>query len=455
MESTKRKPLKFATRPNPREAEREQRQRDFLRFLAQGESIHDACALVGVTRHAYEKWRDRRKEFRAAVAAARESHRRDIACGFHTADAYARVLLDAIQRDEALPAGLRYRAAKSILTRKGKADWLPDPLPADAAPLAPYEDNQPEFRETSSADATSPDPESPEPAPFPSAPALNVPSLSAPSLNVTEAAATEPSSPEPARKLAPPRKPTLFSAAIDAPRSAQSHYENPDNPDNLSAPETPDNSLRNQRDTATQAASARPLEFSANPDNANRPKSAVQRQATPAVAATQADHTTQTATDPTATTTATLSQAWLGAHFLHKHESKPAFEALLNRHIHAYAPATPAEELLVFRIAQKAWLLRRLETWERVIADSRVAKVRQRHPSAAAPACLALGLLEAGETEETRFHQRTASLRKEHEAAQDRLESKLSAAQQRREVIGGRPGARLGLRDGRIRPPSG
>ena len=53
MESTKRKPLKFATRPNPREAEREQRQRDFLRFLAQGESIHDACALVGITRHAY------------------------------------------------------------------------------------------------------------------------------------------------------------------------------------------------------------------------------------------------------------------------------------------------------------------------------------------------------------------------------------------------------------------
>ena len=217
-------------------------------------------------------------------------------------------------------------------------------------------------------------------------------------------------------------------------------------------------SSASRRWTATRAP-AQPLEFSANPDNANSPKSAAQRQATSASTATaaatsEADHTAKPATDHAAKT-ATLSQTWLSAHFLHKHESKPAFEALHARHIHVYAPATPAEEMLVFRIAQKAWLLRRLETWERVITDSRIAKVRQQHPSAAAPACLALGLLEAGETEETRFHQRTASLRKEHEAAQDRLESKLSAAQQRREVIGGRPGARLGLRDGRIRPPSG
>ena len=443
MKSTKREPLKFAPRPNPREIECEQRQRDFLRFLAQGESIHDACALLGITRHAYEKWRNRHDEFPAAVAAARESHRRDIACGFHTADAYARILLDAIQRDEALPAGLRYRAAKSILTRKGKADWLPDPLPADAAPLAPYEDNQPEFGETSSPDAASPTPQSPEPAPFPNttapnAPALSVPLPSAPSLNVTEAAATEPSSPEPARKPAPSRKPVLVSAAIDAPRFAQIQHENPDNPDNLSAPEITTNPLRNQRDTATQAAPAQPLEFSANPDNANSPKSAAQRQATSAstataAAATQAEHMARTATDHAAKT-ATLSETWLSAHFLHKHESKPAFEALLARHIHALAPATPAEELLVFRIAQKAWLLRRLETWECVIADSRIAKVRQQHPSAAAPACLALGFLEAGETEETRFHQRIATLRKEHESTQDRLESKLSAAQHRREA---------------------
>ena len=109
-------------------------------------------------------------------------------------------------------------------------------------------------------------------------------------------------------------------------------------------------------------------------------------------------------------------------------------ETLLAKHIHAYAPATPAEELLVFRITQKTWLLHRLETWERVIADSRIAKVRKKHPSAAAPACLALSLLEANETEETRFHHRTADERKHHESALDSLEAKLSASQQRREA---------------------
>ncbi|MCC6265510.1 MAG: hypothetical protein IT169_18200 [Bryobacterales bacterium] len=121
----------------------------------------------------------------------------------------------------------------------------------------------------------------------------------------------------------------------------------------------------------------------------------------------------------------TLSQTWLSAHFLYGHESPKAFETLLANHIYAHAPATPAEELLVFRITQKAWLLRRLETWERVIADSRVAQIRQQHANAAAPACLALSLLEAKETSQTRFYERTAKLRQQHEAALDRLTAKL------------------------------
>ncbi|MCL4782292.1 MAG: hypothetical protein KJZ70_04585, partial [Bryobacterales bacterium] len=50
-----------------------------------------------------------------------------------------------------------------------------------------------------------------------------------------------------------------------------------------------------------------------------------------------------------------------------------------------------------------------------------------------APACIALSLLEAKETASTRFHHRTARLRQEHEAALDRLESKLFRHQQRRE----------------------
>ena len=68
--------------------------------------------------------------------------------------------------------------------------------------------------------------------------------------------------------------------------------------------------------------------------------------------------------------------------------------------------------LLVFRITQKSWLLRRVETWERVIADSRVAKIREKHPNAAAPACIAMSLLEVKESNQTRFYERTAKLRK-------------------------------------------
>ena len=145
MKSTNRKPLEFKASPNkPKSSQRENRQKDFLHFLAQGESINDACSLLGVTRSAYEQWRGRHEGFREAVEAAREAHRQDVLCGFHTADAYARVLLDAIQRDDSLPAALRYRAAKTMLTRKGKSDWLPEPIPANAAPLAHYDDEQPE-----------------------------------------------------------------------------------------------------------------------------------------------------------------------------------------------------------------------------------------------------------------------------------------------------------------------
>jgi hypothetical protein len=56
------------------------------------------------------------------------------------------------------------------------------------------------------------------------------------------------------------------------------------------------------------------------------------------------------------------------------------------------------------------------------------------HPNAAAPACIAMTMLEAKETEETRFHHRLATLRKEHEQAQDRLESRLDTLQSRRQA---------------------
>ena len=54
MKSTNPKPIEFTKRSNERA--REQRQTDFLRYLAQGESITDTCILIGISRSCYEKW---------------------------------------------------------------------------------------------------------------------------------------------------------------------------------------------------------------------------------------------------------------------------------------------------------------------------------------------------------------------------------------------------------------
>jgi hypothetical protein len=129
-----------------------------------------------------------------------------------------------------------------------------------------------------------------------------------------------------------------------------------------------------------------------------------------------------------------LVDAYLAATFLHKHEPREAFERLLKHQLRAYAPATPQEELLTFRITQKSWILRRLDTLDRVIADSAVTKIRDKHPNAAPAACIAMTYLTRGDTEETRFHERIANQRKDHEAALDRLEAKLQALQHRREA---------------------
>ena len=484
MKQTNRKPLEFKTAkpgtPSAKIPVFEPQHKEFLDFVATGHSIGDAAALVGATRAAYEKWRNRVEGFRAAVAAARESHRRDIACGLHGADAYARMLLDALQRDESLPAPLRYRASKTILTRKGKTDWLPDPIPASTEPLAPYDDEQPESltndflshpkrsnsksaesatasrgQELSESASVTGDQVEPresangaiescchgqsEPAsvargnahstlqapqaaaelvtPQPPVQSSQIPdepkgspflAPEAAQPSATKASAAANSTPE-----AGSRKPEAGSRKPEAVRAPAS-TPNPDNPDKPDTAQAVANSMKNQQDPPAKTIPMGTLEFFGNPDS--------QTSATKASAAANA------------TPEAVLSQQWLGTYFLHQHESPKAFERLLANHIHAYAPANAPEELLVFRITQKSWLLRRVETWERVIADSRVAKIREKHPNAAAPACIAMSLLEVKESNQTRFYERTAKLRKQHEDALDRLESKLFAAQQRREV---------------------
>ncbi|MCZ2153068.1 MAG: hypothetical protein LC114_04065 [Bryobacterales bacterium] len=446
MKQTSRKPLEFKpARPgNPSAGipDFDLQHREFLGFIAAGHSIGEAVVLVGATRAAYEKWRTRVEGFKAAVAAARESHRRDIACGLHGADAYARMLLDAIQRDDSLPASLRYRASKTILTRKGKTDWLPDPIPAESEPL-PFLDNE-QFaiptggfvlhpqRAGHAGGSASESCRQEQNCPVNANPADVLPTPHAPG---TAAAA-----------------PILEARALPAPviaaEAAQSLPENPDNPDSMNQACIEGNSLRNLQDTAAPVPLVAVSQFFTNPDSPSRAaavfhpfpeaRPASEPGASAVSAAPQSAPAAGTASRPYEDSPrkpeAALSQTWLGAHFLHQHESKPAFERLLASHVRAYAPATAPEELLVFRITQKSWLLRRVEAWERVIADSQVDQIRKEHPGAAAPACIALSLLEAGESSHTRFYERTARLRKEHEDALGRLEAKLSAMQQARAV---------------------
>jgi hypothetical protein len=73
MKSTNRKRREFTANPdNPKQRAREQRQPDVLRSRAQGESTKDACALVGVTRFAYEQSDSREKEVHTSVAIAHD-----------------------------------------------------------------------------------------------------------------------------------------------------------------------------------------------------------------------------------------------------------------------------------------------------------------------------------------------------------------------------------------------
>ncbi len=459
MKQTNRKPLEFKPakpgKPSAKSQAFEPQHLDFLGFVATGHSIGDAAALVGATRAAYEKWRNRHKGFKAAVEAARESHRRDIACGLHGADAYARMLLDAIQRDESLPAPLRYRASKTILTRKGKADWLPDPIPAESEPLAPYDDEQPE----SLTDGFVLHPQRTKPESATSASAspqecvsesTNGASASCPQEQSDPASAdrrSEPSNLQP-RKTAEAPLAQALSAPNLAAEAAQGLPKNPDNPDKPNRTPAAENSIKNQQDPPTPTIPAAASKFFSNPDNhsqaatvpnphpeaaqASAPKASAAANSTPEAGSRKPEAVRAPAS--TSTPAAALSQQWLSNHFLHQHESPKAFEKLLANHIRTHQPATAPEELLVFRITQKAWLLRRVETWERVIADSRVAKIREKHPNAAAPACIAMSLLEVKESNQTRFYERTAKLRKEHEDALDRLESKLLTIQQRREA---------------------
>ncbi|MCZ2155094.1 MAG: hypothetical protein LC114_14545, partial [Bryobacterales bacterium] len=82
-----------------------------LDLLAEGASITAAMRHVGYSVSAFHKTCKRHPEFRLAANRARNTYRAKVAEDFHEAEAYARMLIDAVQRDEQLPASLRLRAA--------------------------------------------------------------------------------------------------------------------------------------------------------------------------------------------------------------------------------------------------------------------------------------------------------------------------------------------------------
>jgi hypothetical protein len=342
----------------------------FLERLSLGDAIATACAAVGVSRAAYEKWRERHPGFREAVEAAREQHREWVRGGLLEDDVYAMQLLSRIMRDENQPVPRRHRAATQILNRRGKRDWVPEAIPATAS-LRPWNAFLPEAVEAESDAAA-------EQAAQSSAATAQSSTATAQSGTATAATCAE------TRRAG-------AAAAGDSPQ-----------PESLPS---------------------EPLPASPEPP----------------------PHRPPSPQPPPAETR--LTDAWLSATFLHRHEPRQSFERLLANQVRAYAPATPQEELLTFRLTQKAWVLRRLDTWERAVSDSAVTRVRGQHPSAAPAACIATMFLEARETDETRFFERTAKLRREHEAMYDRLESKLLTLQARRLAREDRQrgGARLGL----------
>ncbi len=111
-----------------------------LDLLAQGASVVDAMRHVGYSSAAFYKACNRHPEFRAQAACARNAYRAQVAEEFHDAEAYARMLVDSVMRDEQLPASLRLRAALSILNRKGD-HWLPGSIAVNTVDTIDILDN--------------------------------------------------------------------------------------------------------------------------------------------------------------------------------------------------------------------------------------------------------------------------------------------------------------------------
>ncbi len=378
-----------------------------LESLRQGRAVTAIMEDLRYDRQTFYDWRNANPAFKRATEEARDDFRGVVADCIHDLQQAVHVLLDDCIRTGSVPLPLRLRSAALFLRYAHSETLLPRRLLALATAPDGISPSSP------SAGPTSPTP-FPSQNTKPSEPEASEPQPS-------DAGKPEAGTPTPEAASAPsflqPQKSdeTVRSVRLE---SANSATESCCHGQSESA-STARGSQAHSIQAPKAAAEASACNAAPAVAQSSAPKASAAANATPEAGSREPE--------------AVLSQQWLSNHFLHQHESPKAFEKLLANHLGTYQPATPPEELLVFRITQKSWLLRRVETWERVIADSRVAKIREKHPNAAAPACIAMSLLEVKESNQTRFYERTAKLRKEHEDALDRLTARLDNLQARRQ----------------------
>ncbi len=392
-----------------------------LESLRQGRSVTAIMEDLRYDRQTFYDWRNANPAFKRATEEARDDFRGVVADCIHDLQQAVHVLLDDCIRTGSVPLPLRLRSAALFLRYAHSETLLPRRLLALATAPDGISPSSP------SAGPTSPTP-FPSQNPKPSEPQSAEPQAS-------NAGKPEAGTPTPEAAAAPillhPRETdeTVRSVRLE---SADSATESSCHGQSESA-----SAARGFQSHNRQAPQAAPKASAPNltPEAAqsSAPKASAAANSTPEAGSRKPGAGSREPEAGSRKPEAVLSQQWLSTYFLHQHESPKAFEKLLANHIGTYEPANAPEELLVFRITQKSWLLRRIETWERVIADSRVAKIREKHPNAAAPACIAMSLLEVKESNQTRFYERTAKLRKEHEDALDRLTARLDTLQARRQ----------------------
>jgi hypothetical protein len=395
--------------PSPKPLTRHQR--SALDLLDRGLSVTEIMDTLGYSRKTFYDWGKANPAFAHGAESARDNRRGVLVDSVHDLQLAALSLVGNYIRSDNSPDSVRLRAASLVFRHAHSETLLPRRI------LATF--SAPDGISPASTGPDIPDPLDP-PQEDPGGPCSD----------------QAPSEREQCSGLASTPSKQHSDLATTTPQ-AESHEAEPVS--TATAPshkEKTAESVRSVRFENTQSTSS-----ADNPTAGGAPRSMSSSDNTAPgdeqsdVAKTNGDEQSDVAPPPPAKPRETLlTDAFLAATFLHKHEPHQAFERLLKHHMGAYAPATPQEELLTFRITQKSWILRRLDTFDRVIADSAVTKVREQHPNAAPAACIAMTFLTRNDTEETSFYARIANQRKDHEAALDRLETKLQTLQTRREA---------------------